>query len=95
MNEMLRITAAEAVVPGVLKLAWNDGYEGIVDLRGNIATGELFAPICDANRSREVRIESFGYSIYWGEDGNEEVDFGCARLRELAEEQAQLIARAS
>jgi hypothetical protein len=47
MNDILRITAAEAVMPGVLKVVWNDGYEGIVDLRGVIAEGEVFAHIRD------------------------------------------------
>ena len=37
----------------------------------------------------------YGHSIYWGEEDNEEVDFGCDRLREIAEEQAALLARAS
>ena len=95
MNDLLRITAAEAVLPGVLKIAWNDGYEGIVDLRGTIADGEIFEPIRDPEHFKDVRVEGYGHSIYWGEEGDEEVDFGCDRLREMAEEQAALLARAS
>ena len=95
MSDVLRITAAEAVIPGVLKIAWSDGYEGIVDLRGIIADGEIFAGIRDPDRFSMVRVESFGHSIYWGEEGNEEVDFGCDRLREIAEEQQAILARAS
>ena len=95
MSDMLRITAAEAVLPGVLKLVWNDGYEGVVDLRGIIAEGEIFAPIRNPQNFTMVRVESYGHSIYWGEEGNEEVDFGCDRLREIAEQQAELLARAS
>lgn len=95
MKDMLRVTEAEAVMPGVLKIAWNDGYEGIVDLRGIIATGDLFAPLRDPKRFEEVRVEAYGHSIFWGEDGDEDVDFGCDRLREIAERQAELIARAS
>jgi hypothetical protein len=95
MNDILRITAAEAILPGVLKLAWNDGYEGIVDLRGIIAEGELFEHIRNPENFKKVRVESYGHSIYWGEEDNEEVDFDCDRLRELAEEQAALLARAS
>jgi Protein of unknown function (DUF2442) len=94
MNDILRITAAEAVLPGVLKLAWNDGYEGIVDLRAIIADGELYEHIRNPENFKKVRIESYGHSIYWGEEGNEEVDFGCDALREMAEEQAALLARA-
>jgi hypothetical protein len=94
MSDMFRITSAEAVLPGVLKLAWNDGYEGIVDLRGIIADGEAFELIRDPENFKKVRVASYGHSIYWGEEDNEEVDFGCDRLREMAEEQAALLARA-
>jgi hypothetical protein len=95
MSDLLRITSAEAVLPGVLKLAWSDGYEGIVDLRGMIADGELFKSIRDPQHFERVQVASYGHSIYWGEEGNEEVDFGADRLREMAEEQAALLARVS
>jgi len=94
MSDILRITAAEAVLPGVLKLAWNDGYEGIVDLRGTIAEGEIFEPIRDPENFKKVRIGEHGHYIFWG-DEDEGIDFGCDRLREIAEEQAALLARAS
>jgi len=94
-DDILRIAALEVVLPGVLKLAWNDGYEGIVDLRGIIAEGGVFEQIRNPENFRKVRLESYGHHIYWGEEGNEEVDFGCDRLRELAEEQAALLARVS
>jgi hypothetical protein len=95
MSGILHITAVEAVLPGVLKLVWNDGYEGIVDLRGVIADGKIFEHIRDPENFRNVRLESYGHSIYWGREGDEEVDFGCDRLREMAEEQAALLARVS
>jgi Protein of unknown function (DUF2442) len=95
MSDILRISAAESVLPGVLKLTWNDGYEGIVDLRGVIAEGEIFEHVRDPENFRKVRVERHGHSIYWGEEGNEDVDFGCDRLREIAQEQAALIAHAS
>ena len=94
MSDLLRIIAAEAVVPGVLKLVWSDGYEGVVDLRGIIAEGELFAKIRDPEYFRNVRVAAFGHSVYWGAEGEEDVDLGCERLREMAEEQAALLARA-
>jgi Protein of unknown function (DUF2442) len=94
MNDILRITAAEAVLPGVLKLSWNDGYEGIVDLRGKISDGEIFEPIRNPETFKNVRVAAYGHLIYWG-DEDDGVDFGCDRLREIAEEQAALLARAS
>ena len=95
MREILRITSVEVVLPGVLKLAWTDGYEGLVDLRGIIAQGPIFEPIRDPENFKNVRIAEYGHSIYWGEADDEDVDFGCDRLREIAEEQAALLARAS
>lgn len=95
MTDILRITAAEPVVHGVLKLVWNDGYEGVVDLRGIIAHGEIFESIRNPENFKKVRVQSYGHSIYWGEEDNEEVDFGADRLYELAHEQADLLARAS
>jgi hypothetical protein len=94
MSETLHITGAEAVLPGVLKLAWSDGYEGIVDLRGKIAEGQILAPIRDPETFKNVRVEQYGHHIYWG-DQDDGVDFGCDRVREIAEEQAKLLARAS
>lgn len=95
MTDILRITTAEAVLPGVLKLVWNDGYQGIVDLRGIIARGPIFEPIRNPENFTNVRVAEYGHSIYWGDADDEDVDFGCDRLREIAEEQAALLARAS
>jgi len=94
MTDILRILTAEPVVYGVLKLVWNDGYEGVVDLRGIISDGPIFEPIRKPENFSKVRVAKYGHAIYWGEEDNEDVDFGCDRLRELAEEQAALLARA-
>ncbi|WP_245422228.1 DUF4160 domain-containing protein [Rhodoplanes serenus] len=91
----LHIVAAEPVLHGVLKLTWDDGYEGIVDLRGIMAHGDIFTPLRDPASFKTVHVSPFGHSIYWGEEGDETVDFGCDRLRDLAEQQAALLARAS
>ncbi len=94
MTGLLRIVEAEAVLPGILKITWNDGFAGIVDLRALIPKGEMYAPLRDAAHFRRVKVEAYGHSIYWGEEGNEDVDFGCDRLREIAEHQARLLAEA-
>lgn len=95
MNDSLRITLAEPVVQGVLKLVWNDGHEGIVDLGGFMAEGEIFQHIRDPENFKKVRVGAYGHAIYWGEESDEEVDFGCDPIRELAEEQAALLAHAN
>ena len=63
MSDIPRITSAEAVLYGVLKLVWNDGYEGIVDLRGTIADGEIFEPIRNPESFKKVRVEEYGHHI--------------------------------
>ena len=94
MKDILRITAAVPVLQGVLKLAWNDGYEGIVDLRDILARGPIFQPIRDPEYFKQVRVERHGHHIFWGDDEFTQIDFGCDRLRELAEEQAASITSA-
>ncbi len=95
MKRPLHILTAEAVIPGVLKVVWSDGYEGIVDIRGLLKAGPIFKPLQDADYFRSVKVDTFGHSIYWGEEYAEDVDFGCDRLREMAEDQAALLAKAS
>jgi hypothetical protein len=95
MNELRRIVSAEPVVHGVLKLTWNDGYEGVVDLRGLIAKGRIFSPLNNPIYFKGVRVSEYGHSVYWGEPDNEDVDFGADRLREIAEQQAALLAHAN
>lgn len=95
MTATLRIVSAEAVIPGVLKIVWDDGYQGIVDVRGLIEDGELFAPLRKPDMFRAVKVQPHGHAIYWGGADDEDVDFGCDRLRQMAEEQAALLARAS
>jgi hypothetical protein len=92
MSELPRIASAEPVVHGVLKLTWDDGYEGIVDLRGTIARGKVFEPLNNPDYFKGVRVSDHGHSIYWGEPNNEDVDFGADRLREISEQQAALLA---
>jgi Protein of unknown function (DUF2442) len=94
VSDILRITAAEPIIHGVLKLSWSDGYEGVVDLRGIIAEGEVFEHIRNPENFSEVRVADYGHSIYWLDKDGDEIDFGCDRLRQLAEEQAALLARA-
>jgi len=95
MTDIMRIVAADAVIQGVLKIAWNDGYEGIVDLRGIIADGDLFEHIRNFENFSKVLVSKHGHSLYWGDEDNEDVDFGSDRLREMAEQQAAMLAQAS
>jgi len=43
MKTLPHIVLAEPVIHGVLKLAFDDGFEGVVDLRPLLAKGKIFA----------------------------------------------------
>lgn len=90
MTALPRIVSAEPVIHGVLKIVWNDGYEGVVDLRPVIARGRVFTYLQDAAHFAEVRVEEFGHSVGWIDDGGAEIDFGSETLRMKAQNQAEL-----
>jgi Protein of unknown function (DUF2442) len=82
------IVRAAPLIHGVLKIEWDDGCAGIVDLRPVISRARSFTYLQRSENFNKVRVASYGHSIYWGEEGSELVDFGCDRLREMAEEQS-------
>ena len=90
MKKLPRITLAEPVIHGVLKIVWNDGYEGIVDLRPTIARGKIFTYLQNARNFSKVRVSEFGHSVEWTNDDGDQIDFGADTLRSKAENQARL-----
>jgi hypothetical protein len=90
MKAVTRIKSAEVVIHGVVKLVWNDGYEGVVDLRPVIDRGRIFEFLKDAKQFRKLKLGQRGHSIYWLDADGEEVDFGSDNLRRKAEKQAEL-----
>ena len=90
MSRALRIVSVEPVIHGVLKLAWTDGYEGVVDLRPVIARGRIFSYLKKPKAFAKVRLEAYGHWIFWVNEKGEEIDFGADSLRETAEKQAQI-----
>jgi hypothetical protein len=96
MNDVMRMKAVEVVLYGVVKIAWTDGYEAIVDLRPVISDGEMFEFLRRSpNRFNEVKLSEFGHSIFWLDDDRDEIDFGADSLRRRAERQAAILALAS
>jgi len=88
-THVLHITFVQIVAHGVLKITWDDDYQGLVDLHSFIARGKVFAPLQNPEYFKAVRVDRYGHSIYWGEEDNEDVDFSCDGLREMAEEHAK------
>ena len=85
-----RIVSATPVIHGVLKVVWNDGYEGVVDLRPTIARGKIFSYLQNPRNFTKVRVGEFGHSIEWTNEKGREIDFGADTLRSKAENQARL-----
>lgn len=73
--------SAQPVIHGVLKIVWNDGYEGVVDLRPTIARGRIFTYLQNAKNFAKVRVSEFGHSIEWINGRGEEINFGADTLR--------------
>jgi hypothetical protein len=90
MKRLPRIVSAEPVIHGVLKIVWNDGYEGVVDLRPTIDRGRIFTYLRKPNNFKKVKVDEYGHSIGWINERGEEIDFGADSLRAKSENQAKL-----
>ena len=94
MSEIPRIVSAEPVIQGVLKIQWDDGYAGVVDLRPVIERGRVFEYLQDPSRFLRVQVGEYGHGIVWVTEQGERIDFGTDALRRRAETQADLNRRA-
>jgi hypothetical protein len=90
MKKLPRIVSATPVIHGVLKIVWNDGYEGVVDLRPTIARGRIFTYLQSPKNFGKLRVSEYGHSIEWMNEKREEIDFSSDTLRSKAENQARL-----
>ena len=90
MSKALRIVSVEPVIHGVLKIAWTDGYEGVVDLRPMIALGGIFSHLAKPKAFAKVLLEEYGHWIYWINEKGEDIDLGADALRETAEKQTRI-----
>jgi hypothetical protein len=90
MKKLPRIVSAEPVIHGVLKIVWNDGYEGVVDLRPIIDRGRIFKYLQNPKNFKKIKVSEYGHSVGWINDKGEEIDFGADNLRLKAESQAKL-----
>lgn len=86
----------QPVIFGVLQLVFEDGYEGIVDLRPVLADGSMFEFLrTDPDRFKAVERDEHGHTVFWVDDEGDAIDFGADSLRRDAEKQAAIIALAS
>jgi hypothetical protein len=60
MKKLPRIVLAKPVIHCVLKIVWNDGYEGVVDLRPTIARGKIFSYLQKPKNFEKLRVSDYG-----------------------------------
>ena len=90
MKNLPRIKSAEVVIHGVLKIAFLDGYEGVIDLRPLIAKGKIFAWLQKPVNFAAFQIEEYGHSISWFNKDGYEIDLSADGLRRDCERQAEI-----
>jgi hypothetical protein len=90
MPDIPHITEVEPVIPGVLKIVWDDGYAAVVDLRPIIMRGKNLSFLQSAEAFAKVKLGEYGRSIGWIDDKGEMVDFGSLSLRQRAERQTEM-----
>ena len=90
MNKLPRIVDAQPVIHGVLKVAFDDGYVGVVDIRPLIAKGKVFSWLSAPSHFAAVRIDEFGHSVSWLDDQSYAIDLSADSLRRDAERQAEV-----
>jgi hypothetical protein len=90
MKKLPCIVEAQAVIHGVLRIKFDDGYEGVVDLRPLIAKGKVFAWLSTPEHFAAVRIDEFGHSVSWLDDGGYTIDLSADSLRRDAERQREI-----
>jgi hypothetical protein len=90
MSDLPRIKTAEPIIPGVLKLVFQDGYEGVVDLRPILSKGGVFRALLDPARFAQVKVDEFGHSVGWVDDDGYEIDLSADGLRRDCERQAEI-----
>ena len=72
------ITEVQAVRYPILRIVFEDGLAGELDLSDEIAHGEMFAPLKDPEYFRQVAVAPGGRSFGWNLDEiGGEIDF-CA-----------------
>jgi hypothetical protein len=90
MKKLPCIVDAQPVIHGVLKVAFDDGYVGVVDIRPLIGQGKVFAWLNAPSNFAAVRIDEFGHSVSWIDDQGYSLDLSADSLRRDAERQTEM-----
>ena len=90
MKKLPRISNAEVVIHGVLKIVFLDGFEGVVDLRPLIAKGGVVAWLQHSENFSAFKIEEYRHAISWTDASGYEIDLSADGLRRDCERQADI-----
>lgn len=88
MKKLPRIVEAQPVIHGVLKVAFNDGYEGVVDLRPLIAKGKVFSWLSEPSHFAALKVDEFGHSVSWLDGESYTIDLSADSIRRDVERAA-------
>jgi Protein of unknown function (DUF2442) len=90
MKKLPFVVEAQAVIHGVLRVKFDDGYEGVVDLRPLIAKGKVFSRLSAPEHFAVVKVDEFGHSVSWRDDKGYPIDLSADSLRRDAERQTEI-----
>ncbi len=90
MKKLPCIVEAQPVMQGVLKVSFDDGYVGVVDIRPLIGKGKVFSWLSVPAHFADVRIDEFGHSVSWVDDQGYIIDLSADSLRRDAERQTEM-----
>jgi hypothetical protein len=90
MPDIPRIVSVETVIPGVLKIVWDDEYAGVVDLRPVVMRGGNLAFLQKPEAFAKVKVGEYGRTLGWIDPQGGSIDFGSLSLRQRAERQTEM-----
>ena len=90
MKKLPRIETVELVIHGVLKIVFQDGYAGVVDLRPLIAKGMIFTWLQKPDNFSAFQVEEYGHALSWFDADGYEIDLSADGLRRDCERQAEI-----
>jgi hypothetical protein len=83
------VVEAEAVILGVIKLVFDDGYEAILDLRPQIEK-EIGKSLAGWKDFATAQVKESGGHIFWTDITGYPIELPADRLRHAAEKQEKL-----
>lgn len=90
MQKLPRIVNVHPVINGVLRVAFDDGYVGVVDPKPLMAKGKVFSWLSALSHFAAVRVDAFGHCVSWLDDKGYAIDLSADSIHRDAERQAEI-----